>query len=425
MISKRRSGVTIGRWSGGLAVLGVAGALAGAPLVAAGPEDAALRQAARASAEASRALSRRLPDAAIALAERAVALAPDNPAYRALLGRSYSRAGRFASARAMLTEALALNPTDGRAALDLALAQAAGGDARAALATLDAHAGALAPADLGLALALAGEPGAGARLLLQAARQPGATARVRQNLALSLALGGDWQMARVIAAADVKPADLDRRIADWALMAQGDDPGARVARFLGVAAVADPGRPQVLALRAQPAAAVATALPAAPTSTVPAPMPASAGAVVFADRREVVQAIPAGAGAGAPRPATARVASRRLVRRPPLRPLPRADGGVWFVQLGAYETEAVARDAWGRMVRRVPGFAAYRPAASDGRRGTKGFYQLAVGGFAERDDATRACLRLKRAGGRCYVRTFEGERLVRWLGQGTAQLASR
>jgi len=375
-----------------------------------------VREALRASAGAARALAGSRPDAAVALAERAVLLAPGDAANRALLGRSYLRTGRFASARAALAEALELNPRDNRAALDLALAQAAGGDGEGARATLDAHAAGLSPTDLGLALALSGAPEAGARLLLEAARQPGADARTRQNLALALALGGDWHMARVIAAADVSPDKLDRRIADWALVAHPGDPTSRVARFLGVAPVIDPGRPAVLALRPEspvlpaPSAPAAVAVAAVPPALSPAGAAAVpvASVIRFAARQEVVQALP-------------RRGDRSDV------PLPRPGHGRWYVQIGAYGSEGVARNGWLHARRRMPAFAAFAPTGTPVRRGGRTLFRLAVGGFDQRRVATDTCERYREAGGRCFVRTYAGDQLADWLrgDVGDVQVAAR
>ncbi|MEJ8629055.1 tetratricopeptide repeat protein [Sphingomonas sp. I4] len=114
---------------------------------------------------------------AVALAERLVAAEPHQAAYRALLGQSYLQAGRFASARQAFTDALQLDPADGRSALNLALAMVAGGNGAGARALLDRHASVIPAADLGLALSLAGDPAQGVRILTAAAREQGAASR--------------------------------------------------------------------------------------------------------------------------------------------------------------------------------------------------------------------------------------------------------
>jgi LysR family cys regulon transcriptional activator len=65
-----------------------------------------------------------------------------------------------------------------------------------------------------------------------AARAPGATAKVRQNLALSYALAGRWDMARIAAASDMSAADLDARMEQWAAFAQPKGAPDQVARMV-------------------------------------------------------------------------------------------------------------------------------------------------------------------------------------------------
>jgi Flp pilus assembly protein TadD len=169
--------------------------------------------------KAARALATRDPSA-VAYAESAVSQAPRDAGYRMLLGQGYLQAGRFASARDTFADVVDLMPGNGKAALNLALAQIATGDWSAARATLDAHAKDIPAADLGLATALAGNPAGAITILDAAARAPGATAKIRQNLALSYALAGRWDMARIAAAADMSSADLDARMEQWAAFTQ-------------------------------------------------------------------------------------------------------------------------------------------------------------------------------------------------------------
>ena len=131
----------------------------------------------------------------------------------------------------------------------------------------------LDPADLGLAMALAGRAGDAVVLLDQAARARGADARVRQNLALAYALSGDWQQARIIASQDVPAAELEGRLQQWMALATPAKPSDQIAALIGVSpALADPGQPVQLALvkeNNRQAVAVAAAPQLAP---VPVPM---------------------------------------------------------------------------------------------------------------------------------------------------------
>ena len=103
-------------------------------------------------------------------AEKAVARSPRNTAARAELGQAYLKAGRFASAQAAFEEAVSLGDTSPRTALGLSLAEIANRHERDAVAVLDQHKEALPAADLGLALALAGETGRGVAVLVDAVR---------------------------------------------------------------------------------------------------------------------------------------------------------------------------------------------------------------------------------------------------------------
>ncbi|GGB15668.1 hypothetical protein GCM10011380_01380 [Sphingomonas metalli] len=275
--------------------------------------------------QASRALDRHDPRAVL-LAEAAVQAAPDRADYRFILARAYLADGRFASARQAFADVLTLDPLNGRAALNLALAQIACGDPESARATLASFRERISASDLGLALALSGEPAQAVTLLTAAARDRGATAQVRQNLALSLALSGQWQMARVVAAVDVSPADLDARMLEWIAFAQAKRPTEQVAALLGVQpAATDMGQPTALALKqdaATPALAqVPTEGPVLAEQAVPAAIPAMRK-VVFGPRAEVVQPLPAvlaGASQGrngkadAPRPARPVAVSARTL----------------------------------------------------------------------------------------------------------------
>ncbi len=240
---------------------------------------------------AARALAKHDP-AAVVFAEAAVQAAPLRADYRLLLAQSYLAAGRFVAAREAFGDVLRLDPANGRAALNLALTQLACDDWLGARETLKAHADRIAPADLGLAVALTGDPAQGVALLMAAARQPDVTARVRQNLALSLALAGQWQMSRAVAAVDVSPADLDARMQAWVAFTQPRGVADQVAALLGVQPAADQGQPVALAL-VRPGSSPGPSDPAPVTAVaVVQDVPPPASRVVFGPRHEVVQILP-------------------------------------------------------------------------------------------------------------------------------------
>jgi Flp pilus assembly protein TadD len=402
----------------GGSVLG--GAAVVMPMATAGASDAegVAKFAADAAAKAEKALARRDFADAAAHAEAAVGARPDHAGYRALLGQAYLAGGRFLSAAQALGDALAIDPSNGRAALNLTLAQIALGDWQTARETLNAHAAHIGAADRGLALALSGDPQGAVMVLADAAREPAADAKVRQNLALSLALAGHWQEAKTIAAIDLSPADADKRILEWAAFARPGSASDQVAKLLGVTPVEDKGQPVRLALHARPEAMAAVVQPAVPAeANLPDAAPeavemAAAPTVtriVFADRREVVQAVPA-RDEQPVRMAAATPAVRAVVASNESSAMAR---GNYYVQLGAFENAGVARDAWGRMSRRVAGLRGQSPQGMGVEVDGQNFYRLSVGGFA-RGDADRLCRQVRSSGGRCFVRGHAGEQVASW-----------
>src|SRR5690606_11965939 len=123
---------------------------------------------------AEKALADRDFAAALKAAEAAVAANPDNARYRQILGRAYAANGRFASAETALGDAMTLGNGDARTIVTLALVQVGLGKPKAAHALLVAHADTVPAADYGLAIAMAGDPQEGVRLLSQAIHDPSA-----------------------------------------------------------------------------------------------------------------------------------------------------------------------------------------------------------------------------------------------------------
>ena len=441
-------------------------ALTQTSIAIAGALDAkAMKRAASDAAKAHRALAKGKVPMAIAFAERAVQFSPQDASYRALLGTAYLQAGRFASARDALTDSVSLSPADAQTALNLALAQTATGDWASARKTLDDHAAIIPVSDRGLALALAGDPATAVELLTAAARGPATDAKTRQNLALALALAGRWPEAKSVAALDVTPAEIDRRIMEWAAFAHPKAASDQVASLIGVRAVEDQGQPMALALNAQVAAQpqlaaeidsfmpgkpgeIASAPAAAQTiqaETVAAPVAVSESetrpsfeitprpSIVFGERRPVVQALPAHYVPAQNAKATvARGAMTSSLATPARAAAASIDGaslaaspgkGGFFVQLGAYKNAAVARDGWINATRRFPAFAAQKPLGMAARTAAGQVYRLSVGGFA-RADAVSMCGAYRAHGGTCFVRPGAGDRVARWV-QAPRQVASR
>lgn len=418
-----KNGVTLGLSA--LALCAAAGGVAFA-----GNRSAAQieRDAREDAGKATKAIVRHDGEAAVRHAEFAVSLKPQDAGYRALLGQAYLTAGRFSSARAAFADALALSPGEGRIALNLALAQIADGDWAGARHTLDSNSASIPVGDRGLAMALAGDPAAAVDLMLPIARQPGADAKLRQNLALSLALAGRWQDARLVAGMDLSPTDADKRLEQWAAFARPVGHADQVAALLGVTPASDPGQPVALALNAAtPVVAAAVPVEAfAPVSPVVAAAPAVAtpgSGVVFAPRAEVVQSLPLQPAAtpsnvGFVRPAVAPVKASFSKPLAVAKPTPGTSvasvgKGRYFVQLGAYDNAGIARDDWSRASRRYSAFAGHVPQGMTVAVGGKNYYRLSVGGFDEAG-AKRLCSGYRAQGGRCFVRTGAGEQAVSW-----------
>ena len=369
--------------------LGLAGAIALAMAAGAGFSSGAVAKSStdKAAAEAQKALAKGNVDKAIGLAETLVTADPRNASYRALLGQAYLRAGRFASAATTFNDAMKLGDNSVKTALSLALADIGAGHSPEAVAILNDWRDAIPAADLGLAYALAGESGRGVAILSDALRGGDTSSKVRQNLAYAFALDGRWREARVMAAQDVPPEQLDARISDWVMKARPEDSKLRVASLLRVPLVADMGQPAALALNASgdqeqlaaetgavkgaaPVLAATGELPAAdasadtlahyqpadaPVATTAAPTP-EAFSQAF-NSTPVVQPLPQiGLEAMTPAAAPARLAiaarPKTIAHRPGLRPRHAAAkvagrGSSHLVQLGAFASEQGARRAWG------------------------------------------------------------------------------
>lgn len=379
---------------------------------------------------AEKALADRDGGKAIAAAEAAVQLAPQNAAYRQMLGRAYVLAGRFASAEAALTDAMTLGNNDARTIVSLALVQVAQGRADSARSLLLAHADTVPAGDYGLAIAMAGDAPEGVRILSEAIHDPSATARTRQNLAYAYALAGRWKDARMIVGMDLDPLAANKRISDWAQIAEPSAAPQRVAALMGVTIdAADAGQPVALALA--PAAAAPVEMAAAPSD--PAPLPAAQAEVPVQTASVEPVAAPVAEPASVAQPAPVRVAARDFIvedhRAKPVVAKARARAQTaaasapvarmqqvafikpvsngasnWVVQLGAYDTAAIAKEKWMSMAGRNSTLAAFPVLTSQATVKGKPFHRLAISGFASRTDAMTACRTIQSQRGQCFVR---------------------
>ncbi|HEY4070646.1 MAG TPA: SPOR domain-containing protein [Sphingomicrobium sp.] len=406
---------------------------------------------------------------AIQFAERAVEKTPDDAGFRAILGNAYFAAGRFWSAESAYKDSLTIYSNQPQVILKLALVEVALGKKDEAASFLQAGRQVLDASNYGLALALAGRPNDAIPVLEAAAREQGADATVRQNLALAHGLAGDWTEAKTIAAQDVPGDKLDERLHQWMQLASPKRPVDQVAALVGITpAEIDHGQPIRLALRqsgtmlaqAAPAhspvietvaATVAAAAPApqpevaeaAPPPAAPEPKLVEAVATP-ATAPEAMPAVAAAPEAPAPTPvamiaaaakevtvAAAREVSTLVDAVMPKKAAPvvhhakkravaahRMVGpGDAVMQIASYRTPEQVTAGWARLTQRYPALRGYLPlrARFDSANGT--YWRLSIQGFANQREAINRCQQLKNNGGKCFVREFAGDKPV--------QIASR
>ena len=427
--------------------------------------------------QASRALQQGNLQLATSLMEQAVAASPRDVGFRMLLADAYLRSGRFDSARITYAEAVAIDPSNVRGALSVALINIAQGHPGPAVGILDNIADRAPAADVGLAYALAGRADRAVDLLESAARSPMATPRTRQNLALSYAFAGDWNRARAIAAQDISPSEIDARMAQWAQMARPGSGPVQVSTLLGVSPGADRGRPLQVALgggepvvpgsdrvqvaeapapsRAQVAPAEAPApvevasadtRPAeAPAFWAPAenyqaealaeaPAPGAVPASFAAPAQQVAdEAAPVVADVSFEAPAPRRIFQPRtaapavprraaFIRAAAVTPLPRprfphadiqSGNAPVVVQIGAFSNEGNAERAWQQASARYD-LAGRAPLTTTFDFGGRTLHRVSVSGFASAADAQRLCGQIRSEGGVCFVRAVAGDASIRW-----------
>ncbi len=432
------------------------------------------RAAAAHHEQAVRSLRQGELSSALEAMENAVALSPRDAGYRLLLAEIYMKSGRFDAARSTFADVIEIDPSNVRAGLSLALMQVALGRPQAAVAQLDSLAGRAAPADVGLAYALAGHPDRAIEILEPEARGLRSSPRLRQNLALSYAIAGDWQRARAVAAQDVSPADLGARLQQWAAFARPGAAAMQIAGLLGVTPVADAGQPVRLALSptrsegseafadAGPApvqtyaASVSEAVPAyadaapavAPDSDWGLPASAQADAAPVPAAEAPSYYIPEASEAPASSdqeirfaaaaqtlnrsaPVAVRTASVSLPPAPAFRraaPQPAGDirrgNSAFVVQLGAFSNEGNAERAWTQAADRFA-LADHVPLTTTIDIGGRTLHRVSVAGFAGHGDAVRLCGAIRAQGGSCFVRTNAGDASVRWAARYAQERARR
>jgi D-alanyl-D-alanine carboxypeptidase len=376
---------------------------------------------------------------AVNYAEQAAERSPQDATVRTLLGNAYFASGRFTSAEGAYRDSLSLQANQPQVILKLALVQIAQGRSGDALSLLNSARNAIDPSDYGLALALAGQPAEAVAVLTERARQAGADAQVRQNLALALAMNGDWTNAQIVASQDLPADQVDARIAQWMTFAKPTSVSSQVAALVGVTPVAsDPGQPVALALNKAPIPqALAQAAPAAAVQVAEiAPVQVAEAAPI-----ETIQVAPLSqasvAEAAAPiptfdapaakpafvdvapvraRPKPVRAAAKAGKRLPfQQAALPRPSGkSAAVVQLGAFGSASRVSIAWDKAAKRYSALRAYTPMSAKFASDKGTVYRLSVKGFASVREAQGLCAALKRAGGSCFVRSVAGDTPVQY-----------
>lgn len=412
---------------------------------------------------------------ALAAMEKAVEYSPQDAGFRKGLAELYMKSGRFASAEATFADVVAINPSDSRAGFYLALTKIAQNKTLEAITQLESMDSGVDASDLGLAFALAGDSRRALAILEPAAQAPGANGRLRQNLALTYALAGDWKKARAVAAQDVSPTDLAKRLQQWAQLASPQANQTRIATLLDVTPVQDPGQPTRLALAPAPSeaayaeaapveapapvaepepVAVAAAEAIAPVA-VPAPVevaqapvepaPAQVSEEIQARYVEAAQTLvdptpaiapsvaTAVADASDPEPAAVPAIVERRSYVPAAVPayVPAQftarkatsfsrSAGRYVVQIGAFSSPRSVERAWSQAIHRYPAAAQREPLSTTVKIPGKGtFHRLSVAGFTSQSAASKACQAIKARQGVCFVRTIAGDAPVQWASRYT------
>ncbi|MXP29961.1 SPOR domain-containing protein [Porphyrobacter algicida] len=422
------------------------------------------------SAEQARvALAKGKDPRAVESAQAAVLASPRDAQNRALLGAAYIQSGRFGSAETALGDAVKLGDTSARTVLAYALTQIAAGHNESALQTIDQYKASLDPANYGLAMVLAGRPKEGIDVLGRALRSGENTAKIRQNLAYSFALTGDWRTARLIAAQDLPANQLGQRLGEWAVLTNPQMAQQRIASLLGVKLANDPGQPAELALanfpstqmladeaatqNAAPASAsrpvelasasTAELPPEAPapsasnTSSAPTvaltlppvePRPASAAPIATGGKfavNEVVEPVPQAIAKPAAKiaithPNRTKSAANAKAKKF-LAAFERKEGN-FNIQLGSYFSQDDAEWAWKNFHRLHPELKGSDKVITKAVVKGKTYYRVAAGGFA-RNSARQMCSIVKSKGGDCFA--YAGTRVLPGAISNGTQVASR
>lgn len=98
----------------------------------------------------------------------------------------------------------------------------------------------------------------------------------------------------------------------------------------------------------------------------------------------------------------------------------------WAIQLGAYESQAIARENWARMAARHNALSGHDGVTTSASVGGRTFHRLNATGFDSRAEAAAACAGVASRGGTCFVRSLPASERAQWASRPlSTRVASR
>ncbi|MEQ1510307.1 MAG: SPOR domain-containing protein [Sphingopyxis sp.] len=116
--------------------------------------------------------------------------------------------------------------------------------------------------------------------------------------------------------------------------------------------------------------------------------------------------------AAAPAPVAASVSAPEAAAPSTPRGSVRVSG--WAIQLGAYESQAIARSNWSRLAVRHAALARHDGVTTSASVSGRPYHRLVATGFDTRAEAVSVCAAVTRAGGNCFVRNLPATERVQW-----------
>jgi len=314
-------------------------------------------------------------------------------------------------AEALFLEALDADPRNTTALNDLGIARDLQGrhtDAQQAYSKALGIDPALhaAQVNLALSLAMSGDSGPAVKLLQPLASEPGASKKLRHDLAAVLAMGGNRAEAERILRADLTPAEIQQALADYAAARSGGGPPP-VSATPPAYVPAPAGTPPRAAAPAPPRASAQARVPA-PAAAAASPRVSAQAAAPPRSAATPPPYEPAQASVPPPASATPppRVSAQAAAPPPASATSPRASAAMDGVQVQftATPSENAAQAEWQRLKERMPDLLAGRePMFIKVVNASQTFWRVRTDGFATVADAHAFCARVRAAGGACMV----------------------